>query len=204
MTRKLLVWLHVVTSTGWMCMALALFVVVSYALNGHMTAFDVALLLDVHVLQFMATTSAFTGLMLSGLTPWGYFRHWWVAVKTLVSLSQLYIGIFVLSPNLHPGGSPALMRLGSLLMASALAFQVWLSVAKPLGRTPWARPGKLPTAPTWTFAACLAIPATDYFLGEVLFDSPVPAVSLLTVLFFPLWRHASLSKRAARSQALSR
>ncbi|MEJ2852084.1 MULTISPECIES: hypothetical protein [unclassified Saccharothrix] len=187
MARKLLVWLHVITSTGWMCMALALFVVVTYALENP-AAFEVALLLDVEVLQFMATTSAFSGLMLSGLTPWGFFRHWWVLVKTVVTFSQLYIGIFVLSPNLHPGGSPTLMRVGSLLMASALACQVWLSVAKPFGRTAWAKPGKLPTAQARAFVACLAIPAVDYTLGEFVLDTHIPALSLLTVVAFPVVR----------------
>ncbi|MFI9811974.1 hypothetical protein [Saccharothrix variisporea] len=187
MARKLLVWLHVVTSTGWMCMALALFVVVDHALT-HPAAFDVALLIDVQVLQFMATTSAFSGLMLAGLTPWGFFRHWWVLVKTAVTFSQLYTGIFVLSPNLHPGGSPTLMRVGSLLMASALAFQVWLSVAKPFGRTPWVKPGKPPTAPARAFLACLAVPAADYALGQFVLGTPVPALSLLTVVVFPVVR----------------
>ncbi|WP_433272850.1 hypothetical protein ACQPZF_17495 [Actinosynnema sp. CS-041913] len=192
MTRKLLVWLHVITSTGWMCMALALFVAVTYALDAsgpsRAAAFDVALRIDVDVLQFMATTSAFTGLALSGLTPWGYFRHWWVLVKFVITFTQLYVGIFVLSPNLHPAGSPALMLLGSLLMASALAFQVWLSVAKPFKRTPWAKPGKLPTAPAWTFAAALAVPAADHLLGEYLLGRSTPALSLLVVIVHPIVR----------------
>ncbi|CCH30286.1 hypothetical protein ABZ816_17610 [Actinosynnema sp. NPDC047251] len=192
MSRKLLVWLHVLTSTGWMCMALALFVVVSHALDAAGPAcaasFDVALLIDVDVLQFMATTSAFTGLMLSGLTPWGYFRHWWVLAKFVVTFSQLYVGIFVLSPNLHAEGSPALMRLGSLLMAGALAGQVWLSVAKPLKRTPWARPGKVPTAPAWAFAACLVVPAVDYALGEFVLGQSIPALSLVIVMAHPVVR----------------
>lgn len=190
MGRKLLVWLHVVSSTGWMFMALALFVVVDYALTapGGGPAFEVAALLDVQVLQFMATTSAFSGLMLSGLTPWGYFRHWWVLVKTVITFSQLYVGIFVLSPNLHPDGSPLLMRVGSLLMASALACQVWLSVAKPFKRTPWAAPTKPKTAPPWGFALCLAVPALDYVLGQSFLGVPLPGASLLVAAAYPVVR----------------
>ncbi|MFT7841735.1 hypothetical protein Q5530_36840 [Saccharothrix sp. BKS2] len=197
MSRKLLVWLHVVTSTGWMIMALALFVVVGHALAGRSWAFEVALLLDVEVLQFMATTSAFSGLLLSGLTPWGYFRHWWVAVKFAVTMSQLYAGIFVLSPNLHPGGSPGLMRVGSLLMFSALACQVWLSVAKPFGRTPWARGPKPRTASPWAFAACLAVPALDYALGELVLGGATPVLSLLVVVVHPVVRAARSRARGA-------
>ncbi|MFD7654800.1 hypothetical protein ACFV4N_12565 [Actinosynnema sp. NPDC059797] len=197
MSRKLLVWLHVVTSTGWMFMALALFVVVNHALSGRVWAFEVALLLDVEVLQVMAGASAFSGLLLSGLTPWGYFRHWWVSVKVVVTITQLYAGIFVLSPNLHPGGSTALLRVGSLLMFSALACQVWLSVAKPFGRTPWATGPKPRTAPPWAFAACLAVPALDYALGQLVLDQSVPALSLLVVLVHPVVRAARSRARGA-------
>ena len=194
MARKLLVWLHVVSSTGWMIMALALFVVVDHALTtpGRRAAFEVATLLDVRVLQFMATTSAFSGLMLSGLTAWGYFRHWWVLAKFVITFSQLYAGIFVLSPNLHPDGSPPLLRVGSLLMASALACQVWLSVAKPFKRTPWAASTKPRTAPPWGFALCLAVPALDYALGENLLGVPLPAASALVAAGYPIVRAVRL------------
>ncbi|ONI90767.1 hypothetical protein ALI22I_11340 [Saccharothrix sp. ALI-22-I] len=192
MSRKLLVWLHVVTSTGWMFMALALFVVVDYALSApdRLSAFDAAVLLDVEVLQFMATTSAFSGLMLSGLTVWGYFRHWWVLAKFVITFTQLYVGIFVLSPNLHPDGSPLLMRVGSLLMASALACQVWLSVAKPFKRTPWASPTKPKAAPPWGFALCLAVPAFDYVFVEFVLGRSIPALSMLIVVVYPIVRAA--------------
>ncbi|MCE7000843.1 hypothetical protein LZG04_39410 [Saccharothrix sp. S26] len=197
MSRKLLIWAHVVSSTGWMVLALALFVVVNHALAvPDRSAFEVALLLDVQVLQFMATTSAFTGFMLSGLTPWGYLRHWWVLAKSVITLSQLYVGIAVLSPNLGPDGSPLLMRVGSLLMASALACQVWLSVAKPFKRTPWASPAKPKTAPPWAFALCLAVPAADYALGQTLLGVPLPAVSLLVAVVYPVVRAVRSRSRA--------
>jgi hypothetical protein len=186
-----------------MFMALALFVVVDYALTapGGRGAFDVALLLDVQVLQFMATTSAFSGLMLSALTPWGYFRHWWVLVKFVITFTQLYVGIFVLSPNLHPDGSPPLMRAGSLLMASALACQVWLSVAKPFKRTPWASPVKPKTAPPWGFAACLAVPAFDYAFGQFLLGVSTPIVSMLVVAVYPIVRTVRTRRRGPRPGA---
>lgn len=199
--RKLLVWTHVVSSTTWMCMALALFAIVGYASGTageqRVHAFEIAHLLDVEVLQFAATTAAFTGLMLSGLTPWSYFRHWWVLAKSVITLVQLYVGIFVLSPNLHPDGSAALTRVGALLMASALACQVWLSVAKPGGRTPWAAAGRTPTAAPWAFAACLAVPFADYALGEFLIGQSIPFVSLLVVICYPVARRVARRGRNA-------
>ncbi|MBW4717546.1 hypothetical protein [Saccharothrix obliqua] len=202
MGRKLLVWLHVITSACWMCMALALFVAVNHALSAPDPgpAFAVALRLDVDILQFAATTSAFTGVMLSALTPWGHFRHWWVLTKFAVTLSQLYTGVFILSPNLHPAGDPTLMRLGSLLMATALAGQVWLSVAKPWRRTPWAATPNPRAAPNGAFYAALAVPAVDFALGEALLGQPVPVLSLLVALLFPPLRVAARRTRTpARS-----
>jgi hypothetical protein len=200
-SRTLLVWLHVVSSVGWMSQAFTLFALVSYGLatSGPARAHALAMahVVDTEVLQFMATTSAFTGLMLSALTSWGYFRHWWVLAKFGITFSQLYLGIFVLSPNLDAGvdGSPGLLRVGSLLMGSALAFQTWLSVAKPGGRTPWTPPGRFPAASGALPACCVAIPFVDYALGELVFGQGVPALSLLVVAGYPLWRRGKVTPR---------
>ncbi|MET1076121.1 MAG: hypothetical protein ABWY11_25990 [Umezawaea sp.] len=198
--RKLLVWLHVLSSVGWMSQALALFALITYGLGSdgptRTSAFEMANVIDTDVLQVMATTSAYTGFMLSALTSWGYFRHWWVLAKFVITLSQLYLGIFVLSPNLDLGehGNPILMRLGSLLMASALAAQVWLSVAKPGKRTPWTPPGKFPVAPGWAVGACVAVPLVDYLLLR-----GIPALSLLVVIAYPMWRRWKVVPRQSAS-----
>ena len=198
--RKLLVWLHVLSSVGWMSQALALFALTTYALGANGTsrtgAFEMAKVIDADVLRFMATTSAFTGFMLSALTSWGYFRHWWVLFKFVITLTQLYAGIFVLSPNLDLGenGDPALIRAGSLLMAGALAVQTWLSVAKPGKRTPWTPPGKFPTAPGWVTGICVAIPLIDYLLFH-----GIPALSLLVAIAYPMWRSWKVTPRQSAS-----
>lgn len=202
-SRTLLVWLHVVSSVGWMSQAFALFALVSYGLGAdgpqRAAAFAMAHVVDTQVLQFMATTSAFTGLMLSALTSWGYFRHWWVLAKFGITFSQLYAGIFVLSPNLDAGvdGSTGLLRVGSLLMGSALAFQTWLSVAKPGGRTPWTPPGRYPAASGALLACCVAIPVLDYALGKLVFGQGIPALSLLVVVCYPLWRRGKVTPRSS-------
>ncbi len=63
-------------------------------------ATSMAHLLDGRLLGPMADASAFTGIMLAAATPWGFFRHWWVLAKFLITLVQLYLGIFLLSPAL--------------------------------------------------------------------------------------------------------
>ncbi|GAA3468354.1 hypothetical protein [Nonomuraea roseola] len=100
-------------------------------------------LLDNHVLLHLANASILTGIMLSAMTRWGFFRYWWVLTKFAITMSQLYAAVFLLSPRLTAlaegvrGSDPALL-FATALMASAIAFQGWLSVAKPWKRTPWA------------------------------------------------------------------
>src|SRR5690349_7644871 len=140
--RSLLVWLHVVSSVGWLSQAVALLALLLYGMKtSDVNAFRMARVLDHNVLAIMANTSAFTGMMLSATTPWGYFRHWWVLAKFAITVSQLYVGIFILSDNLEEaanGHVSVWMPVGTALMIGAIAFQTWLSVAKPWGRTPWA------------------------------------------------------------------
>lgn len=158
-------------------------------------------LLDEQVLVAFANTSAFTGFMLSALTAWGYFRHWWVLVKFVITVGQLYVGVFVLSALLadavraaEPGGSGPGLRLvvPTVLMCSAIAFQAWLSIAKPGKRTPWAGAAKPPTAPAWHFGVAAAVPVLDYLLGTFVLGKPLPALSLLVAIGYPIWRSARL------------
>lgn len=84
----------------------------------------VAELLDATVLVSSANMSAFTGFALA-------------ATKFVITFAQLYLGIFVLNAAIphvvtaasHGQNGP--VALGAGLMAGALAFQAWLSVAKP-------------------------------------------------------------------------
>ena len=113
--------------------------------------------LDSVLLAPMANVSAFTGLLLAGATAWGYFRHWWVLTKFALTFIQLYAGIFLLSPALRDSAHTDTVAwpqiAGASLMASALSFQAWLSIAKPGKKTPWSPAAKPPTAPTWVFVA---------------------------------------------------
>ena len=110
--RQLVVWLHVVTSVGWMALALVLFVLLVTSRTTQspavaVSATSMAQLLDGRLLAPLANASAFTGFMLAAATPWGFFRHWWVLVKFVITLAQLYLGIFILSGVLADTASAA-------------------------------------------------------------------------------------------------
>ena len=199
--RTLVVWLHVVTSVGWLSQAVALLALVLYGMRtGDLKAFEMARFLDHGVLAIMANTSAFTGFMLSATTPWGYFKHWWVLAKFVITISQLYIGIFILSGNLQEavnGHVTVWMPVGTALMISAIAFQAWLSVAKPWGRTPWADPKvKLPTASAFTFVAALVIPVIDFVIS-LWQGNPMPMLMLITVIGYSIRRAARARRRSS-------
>jgi hypothetical protein len=188
--RQLTVWLHVVTSVGWMALALTLFALMRLALTGTpdetVAAATIAHYMDGVLLAPLANASAATGLLLGLGTAWGLTQHRWVLIKLLITLVQLYLGIFVLSPALSAlastGTAPPLpLVVGTAAMAGAIAFQAWLSVAKPGGRTRrTGRPVKLPVAAPWVFAAAVLAPLTDIAVGTAV-GFPTPLLSLLTV-----------------------
>ena len=189
--RQLAVWLHVVSGVGWMAQALALFSLITFGLakpDQLPAAMDMAGRLDMTLLAQMANVSTFTGFMLAAATAWGFFKHWWVLVKFVISTVQLYLGIFVLSPALRDGHGTLAMAVGTALMASAIALQAWLSLAKPWGRTPAYK--RLPTAPAWVFAAITLIPLADLAIGYW-FGFPMPALSLLFLLGYVARRSMS-------------
>ncbi|WP_410639474.1 hypothetical protein [Amycolatopsis sp. lyj-346] len=203
--RQAVVWLHVVSSVAWMSQALALVVLMSLALTTPAqapAATSMAEKLDSVLLAPMANASAFTGLLLAGATAWGYFRHWWVLTKFVLTLAQLYAGIFLLSPRLHDVADGAAevawpQIAGTSLMVSALAFQVWLSVAKPGKKTSWSPSVKPPTAPTWVFVAGLGAPAVDVTAGLAL-GFPMPAAELIMLIGLLGFERRGRRRRAQR------
>jgi hypothetical protein len=189
--RQLALWLHVVSGVGWMAQALALVSLITFALADparQPAAMAMAGRLDTTLLAQMANVSTFTGFMLAAATAWGFFKHWWVLTKCLVSTVQLCLGIVVLAPTLRAGQPSVAMAVGAALMAGAIGFQAWLSVAKPWGRTPLHT--KLPTAPAWVFAATTLIPLADLGIGYWL-GFPMPALSLLFLIGYVVRRSTS-------------
>jgi hypothetical protein len=74
-------------------------------------------------------------------------------------------------------------------MTSAIAFQAWLSIAKPWARTPWTARGaaRPDTAPAWIFAATALGTVTDLGIGMVL-GHPMPLLSLGILGACLVWR----------------
>jgi len=215
--RQLTVWLHVLTSVGWMSLALVLLTLLVLArVDGGPTALAATAMadhLDITLLAPLANASAATGLMLSLGTAWGLAQHRWVLAKFAITLVQLYLGIFVLSDALRDAETtdrPATaLVVGTAAMAGAIAFQAWLSVAKPGGRTRWARdrrtgrPVRLPVAARWVFAVAVVTALADIAIGVV--SRPLPVLSLLAVGLAAVVRHRRLREvgpvRVARTAA---
>lgn len=63
-----------------------------YAFNVIYHFIDLGLLTPAAVLTFL------TGLVYSLFTPWGFFKHRWIVVKWLITLSLIIIGTFYLGP----------------------------------------------------------------------------------------------------------
>jgi len=202
--RQTAVCLHILTSVGWMTLAVVLFTLMAAAAlepSVRGSALSMAELLDLRLLAPLGNASAFTGFLLCAATPWGFFRHWWVLTKFAITIVQLNAGIFLLSPSLHaaadaaragdPLPSPALRLAGTACMAAAMAFQAWLSQTKPWPRTPWTVAVKRPTGPAWTFACAVGAPLLDIAVGAALgFPLPLLSAALLTVLLVRMRRVA--------------
>lgn len=76
--RRLTVWLHVLTSVGWMALAASLAALLALT-TADPAARGPALLaadhLDAVLLAPLAVGSALTGIVLAAATPYGFFHH---------------------------------------------------------------------------------------------------------------------------------
>lgn len=212
--RQLTVWLHVLTSVGWMALAAVMAASIALAAGDpaqRLGALTTAHHLDQVLLAPMAVGSALTGIVLAAATPFGFFHHWWVTVKFAITLVQLYLGIFVISGALDRGlAAPETVSVGALLaapvlMATGIAFQAWVSVAKPWGRTPWSGRGrpKPPTGPRWVFAVTIGAVVVDQTLA-LASGTPTPYASPLVLLVVLGHRAWVLRRSSIRAAAIAR
>ncbi|WP_327588658.1 hypothetical protein OHA25_17650 [Nonomuraea sp. NBC_00507] len=139
-----------------MSQALALLALTLHStVTGDPVGYEMAHLLDNHVLLHLANASILTGIMLSAMTRWG--------------------------------------------LASVIAFQAWLSVAKPWKRTPWAKAWlDVPTPAKWVVSLTLLAPLLDLLLAEVVFGNPAPLFAALTAIGYPIWRQIRVTRARPR------
>ena len=100
-----------------------------------------------------------TGLLYSLFTPWGWFKHRWITVKWVITVSGVLFGTFFLGPWLNSLGPMAaaeglaaltnpryvhhqrMLQLWGTLQAATILFALFISVLKPWkGRAPAGTP----------------------------------------------------------------
>jgi hypothetical protein len=186
--RQALVLLHMAAAFGWLAISGAMLLLITYGLRlddpaAQLDVLTVAAHLDDNLLADFSFMTVYTGLMLAGLTPWGYTRFWWVTVKLVMALGCALGGRAIFTRLLadattagHPIPGDTLI-LATTLMIAAIAFMAWVARTKPWGpigrhRQParhWAHPA--------LWALVLATPIADYVTGLPL--QAIPAAIVL-------------------------
>jgi len=164
-TRRVLVFVHVVVSLGWMGAGAANVVLTTTAAAaGDPQVWRVCYLMVQTIDAWLVIPGAFaalvTGVVLAVLTPWGLAQHWWVLVKLVLTVgvivfSTFFVGVWVeesIAAGLAPSPVARALAIGPLASIGAFLLMTWASVAKPWGRTPWsaARPPARRPAPAVT------------------------------------------------------
>jgi hypothetical protein len=140
MWRKWLLFLHVVSSVGWLGVTVGNLVL---AVSGVPQVYRAMALLGDFVVLPMAFTSLSTGLVVSLGTKWGLVKHRWVLVKFVLTTIAVVATTFSLRSALHEAADGVAGAGGDVLAASCVSLTLYtvntlLSVFKPWGRTRWA------------------------------------------------------------------
>jgi hypothetical protein len=156
--RKWSLWVHALSSSLWLGSALAM-MVLTFAKGrtpddgAQLYAFCLCVkLIDDFVIIASCGVSALSGMLLAWKTPWGFFKHWWVAVKLVITVALLCVGAGLLGPWInetealarsHAGLVQGLPRyhtvernvtvLGSVQLL-ILGFVLYASIFKPWGK----------------------------------------------------------------------
>jgi hypothetical protein len=212
--KPLLVWLHVISSVGWSAMAVAQLTLLTTVLNGppddRLVLLETTLKLEDGILDPFGITAAYTGMMLSALTPWGFFRHWWVTTKFWLTVVAILLGSVFLGRWLEGAiesikagheWSATPLFLGTGWTLGTLLLMVWLSIAKPWGRrgAPETREERTvakrfeQSQGVWLFLAAMLIPVVEYASRM-----DYPLLTFTTVIGYAVYRGRRL-RRARRA-----
>ncbi|MDR1945707.1 MAG: DUF2269 family protein [Desulfovibrio sp.] len=152
--RKVLKIIHLIMAGLWIGGAAALLLMVlildSAESGGELLGYDLARqFVDDWVIVPGALGCLISGLLISWLTPWGFFRHRWVAVKLPLTVVCILFGTFVLGPKVNDQpplstlyGLKALTSpdyianrmdnlIGGTVLLAAIVFMVVISTVKP-------------------------------------------------------------------------
>jgi hypothetical protein len=146
--RKLLLTVHVAGSVGLLGVDATVVALGVAGVRGSepRTVYPAAALIGGVLLLPLVLVALVSGVALSLLTPWGLLRHWWVAIKFLLTVAGTVLALVVLTPALGDAAQaaragdalPAAQRLELVRDAGAasvvLMTTVALSVHKPFGR----------------------------------------------------------------------
>ena len=158
--RKLVLTLHVTSSVGWIG---AVFVFLTLASIG-MTSEDASTVRGVYLvmeraawltLMPFAFASLATGIIVSLVTTWGLFRHYWVVFKLLITVFATTVLLIYMETFRHMAAAAAdptraldAARNPSPILHAILALVILLvatvlAIYKPQGVTPYRRRAQL-------------------------------------------------------------
>src|SRR5262245_47274806 len=152
--RRLMFTTHVTSSVGWIGAALVFLALAAIGLSSQdertvRGAYLVMAPAAWFVLVPLAHTSLLSGIILSLGTPWGVIRHYWVAIKLVITvfstvILMIYMGTFrqMAGVAADPVAELGVVRNPSPLLHAILALvllivAVVLAVYKPFGMTPY-------------------------------------------------------------------
>jgi hypothetical protein len=93
-----------------------------------------------------------TGLLLSWKTHWGFFKHWWIAIKLILTVLVIVTGITYLGPwtnasvslvetigngvreNAEYLNTQFMVKTVGMIQLTIIVFMLYLSVIKPFGK----------------------------------------------------------------------
>ena len=160
--RQALLAFHAVTSAAWLGIAVMFVALSGLALNAAnvrdaQTIYEAMALFDQTMLPMATMAATTSGFALGVTTKWGIVRHWWVAIKVLLSFAVLGIAFGFLHDALERsaaqaaqlaavGGTVAdvtssgqVVLWGFVLALLSLIGAMLLSIYKPRGMTPRGR-----------------------------------------------------------------
>lgn len=144
--KKLNLLIHVTSSVGWWGAVAVFLALAVVGVDGDAaTAAKGMWVAGWWVIVPLAVLSTLTGFIQSLSGPWGLLRHWWVVFKIVVTLpctGLLILHMQAVPDAAHDAGARQQMVLDAALALVVLMVPIVLSLYKPRGTTPAAKPGR--------------------------------------------------------------